>query len=193
MRTVALLLFSFLPFLTSCTYYMQDVKPGAPPGPNEAMVVFCRPSRFIAAGDRFPLWDGPQLIGFAEDGSTVEHRCAPGEHVFVASAQTYKGIPATLAGGKVYYVWVTPRVGALVTAVGFTPVLKDDQKLFEEVRASIEANRFRAKQPKECESYEADWLESVQRAIEDFKSGKRECEPALRAEDGRGPTPPPQG
>jgi hypothetical protein len=186
MRPFVLLLLSLLPFFTSCTYYMQDAKPGAPPGPSEAMVVFCRPSRFIAAGDRFPLWDGPQLIGFAEDGCTIEHRCAPGEHVFVAAAQTYKCIPATLDGGKVYYVWVTPRVGALVTAVGFTPVLKADEKLFAEVVASIEENRFRSKLPA-CDAYEADWRESVQRAIEDFKSGKRESEPALRAEDGRFP------
>jgi hypothetical protein len=171
---------------------MQDSKPGAPLGPDEAMVVFCRPSRFIAAGDRFPLWDGAQLVGFAENGCTVEHRCAPGEHFFVAAAQTYKGIPATLAGGKVYYVWVTPRVGVLVTAVGFTPVPKDDEKLFEEVRASVEANRYRAKLPKECEGYEADWRASVQKAIEEFKAGQRECEPALRAEDGRVPNAPPQ-
>ena len=190
MRKFALLLFALVPFCPSCTSYMQDSKPGAPPGPNEAMVVFCRPSRFIAAGEKFPVWDGAELVGFAEDGATIEHRCAPGEHFFVASAQTYKGIPATLAGGQVYYVWVTPRVGMLVTAVGFTPVPKGDEKLFEEVRASIAANRFRAKVPAECESFAADWRASVQQAIEEFKSGKRECEPALRAEDGRAPNAP---
>ncbi len=187
MRVVVLLLLSCLSLLTSCTNYMQDTKPLGPPGPNEATVVFCRPSRFIAGGDKFPLWDGEQFLGFVADGCTIEHRCAPGEHFFVASAQTYKGLPATLAGGRVYYVWVTPRVGFLITAVGFTPVPKDDEKLFEQVRASIAENRFRTKVPAECASYEADWRESVQSAIAEFKSGKRESEPALRAEDGRVP------
>jgi len=179
---VALLL---LPLLAGCaSSYMQRAEPMGPPGPNEAKVVFCRPSRALGGAVTFPVWDGTQLIGFSESGGTIEYRCTPGEHVFIASAQSYKGMSASLAGGQVYYVWLTPRVGFLSAAVGLTRVGKDDTELLAQVRASLQENEYKAKLPEKCDPYEAKRRDTIREVLEEFRSGKRTPEPPLRADDG---------
>jgi hypothetical protein len=175
-----------LPFLVGCaSSYMQRAEPLGPPGANEAKVVFCRPSRAFGGAVTFPLWDGTRLIGFSESGGTIEYRCEPGEHVFVASAQTYKGMEATLAGGTVYYVWLTPRLGFLSAAVGLTRVGKEDTELLEQVRASLKENELKAKLPEKCDPYEAKRRDTIREVIEAFRSGERTFEPPLRADDGQ--------
>jgi hypothetical protein len=180
-----------LPLLAGCASYMQKVEPTGPPGPDEAKVVFCRPSRFLGGGVEFPLWDGEKLVGFSEHGCTVEYRCAPGEHFFLTMAQSYKGLNASLAGGNTYYLWVTPRVGAWTAAVGLTPVRKEDAELLQEVRASLQDTEYRAPVPEECGPYEEKRRERTRAAIEKFRAGEYTAEPPLRADDGhREPIPP---
>lgn len=174
-----------LPFLTACTTYMQTTPPVGPPGPEEAKVVFCRPSRFLAGGIDFPVWDGERLVGFSQHGCTIEYRCAPGEHFFVTKAQSYKALAATLAGGTTYYVWVTPRVGAFTSAVGFTPVRAEDAELLAEVRASLAGTEYRAPVAEACAAYEQDQREAVRAVVAKFRAGDYTVEPPLRPQDGR--------
>lgn len=173
-----------LPLLAGCASYMQKTEPTGPPGPAEAKVVFCRPSRFLGGGIDFPLWDGEKFVGFSENGCTVEHRCAPGEHFFLTVAQSYKAVSATLAAGQTYYIWITPRVGAWTSAVGLTPVHKEDTELLEEVRASLKDTSYRVRVPEECDPLEAKKREGVRETIAKFRSGEYTAEPPLRAEDG---------
>ncbi len=111
--------------------------------------------------------------------------CEPGEHFFVASAQSYKGMSATLAGGSVYYVWITPRVGFLSAAVGFTRVGKDDKELLADVQASLKENECKKMLPEKCGPYEANRRPTIQEVIDEFRAGKRTPEEPLRADDGR--------
>ncbi len=163
---------------------MQTVPPMGPPGPEEAKVVFCRPSRFIAGGLEYPIWDGDKLVGFAEHGSTIEYRCAPGEHFFVAKAQSYKGFAAVLTAGNTYYVWVTPRVGAWTSAVGFTPVRKEDVDVLAELQASLAKTEYRAPRSEECGPYEQKHRDSVRETVAKFRAGEYTPEPSLSATDG---------
>jgi hypothetical protein len=186
------LLLCLLPFVAACSSYMQRTVPSGPPGPNEATVVFCRPARMVGSAVDFPIWDGEELVGFSEGGRAVEHRCAPGEHLFLADAQTYKAIAATLAGGQIYYVWITPRMGMLSAAVGFTPVRKEDAALLDDVRASLKETEFAAPIAEDCDPYEAKRREAIRQVVAEFREGKRTPEPPLRAEDGhREPLVPP--
>lgn len=188
MRRVLLL----LPFLASCaSSYMQRTEPVGPPGANEAKVVFCRPSRAIGGAVTFPVWDGTRLVGFSESGGSIEYRCEPGEHFFIASGQSYKGMSASLAGGLVYYVWLTPRVGFLSAAVGLTRVGKEDTELLQQVRASLKENEYKARLPEKCDPYEADRRDTIREVLEEFRSGKRTPEPPLRADDGQREGAPP--
>ena len=177
-------------WFTACASYMQPASPIGPPSPEEAKVVFCRPSRFLAGGVEFPVWDGDRLVGFAEHGCSIEYRCAPGEHFFVTKAQSYKGLAATLEGGSTYYVWVTPRMGAWTAAVGFTPVRKEDVELLEEVRAALKETEYRAPVAEECGPYEQKNRERVLDMIDRFRSGEYESEPSLRGSDGHPELPP---
>ena len=190
MRCALLPLLS-LSLLAACSSYMQTTTPMGPPGPDEAKVVFCRPSRFLGGGIEFPLWDGDKVIGFSEHGCTVEYRCAPGEHFFVTLAQSYKGVSATLAGGSTYYLWITPRVGMWTGAVGLTPVRKEDAELLAEVRAALADTEYRAPVPEECGPFEQKRRERTRAAIAKFRAGEYTPEPPLRAEDGHREGAPP--
>ena len=154
--------------------------------------MFCRPSRMFGGAVTFPVWDGEKLVGFSESGGNFEHRCAPGEHFFVASAQTYKGMPATLAGGSVYYVWLTPRLGFLSAGVGLTPVRAEDVELLAQVRTSLQENEYRCLLREKSDPYEANRRDTIREVLAEFRSGERTAEPALRAADGHqdGSTPP---
>jgi hypothetical protein len=178
-------LLCLLPFVAACSSsYMQRAEPMGSPGPEEAKVVFCRPSRYLGGAMTFPVWDGDKLLGFSESGGTFEYRCPPGEHFFIASGQTYKGMSATLAGGLVYYVWLTPRVGFLSAGVGLTPVRKEDAELLEQVRASVKENECRTLLPEKGGPYEANRRDTIREVLAEFRSGARTPEPPLRAEDG---------
>lgn len=186
MRRSPLLPLLLLPLLVSCaSSYMQHAEPSGPPGPGEAKVVFCRPSRALGGAVTFPVWDGAKLLGFSESGGYFEYRCEPGEHFFIASAQSYKGMAASLTGGNTYYVWITPRVGFLSAAVGFTRVGKDDQEMFADVQASLKENECKQKLPEKCDPYEQNRRDTIQEVLGEFRAGKRTSEEPLRAEDGR--------
>jgi hypothetical protein len=175
----------FLPaLLAACaSSYMQPAEPGGRPGPEESRVIFCRPSRAIGGAVNFPVWDELKLLGFSESGTWFEYRCPPGKHYFVASAQSYKGLAAELAGGKTYYVWITPRMGFLSAAVGFTAVSRGSEHL-EPARASLKENECRKLLPEKGATYETKRRETIREVLGEFKSGAREAEPGLKPDDG---------
>ena len=142
-----------MPLVAACSSsYLQTAAPGGKPGPQETRVIFCRPSRAVGGAVNFPVWDEQHLIGFSEGGTWFEYRCPPGKHYFIASAQTYKGLPADLTGGKTYYVWITPRVGFLSAAVGMTAVSKGSD-LLKEAQASISPSDCRRLHPDKGAKY----------------------------------------
>lgn len=183
-KTVPLLL--ALPILAACSSaspYMKASQPGPAPGDNESLVVFCRPARLTGAVVNFDVWDGLKLIGFSEKGSFFEYRCAPGTHLFLARGESAKAIDAELEGGKTYYVWVTPRMGLLYAAVGFTPVNKGSN-LEPTVWKALLKSKCRELVPEAAAPYEKGQQQAIRKLVEEFER-QREDVLLLRPEDGQ--------
>jgi hypothetical protein len=92
--------------------------------PDEATVVFLRPSLYGGAA-RFFMVDGEgRYLGDLQGREYFVRRFAPGSHRFVAWAENADMVQADLAAGKIYYVLLSVRMGwwtARLTASALTP------------------------------------------------------------------------
>lgn len=183
-KTTAFLL--ALPMLAACSSVSGTMRPsqaGAPPGPDEALVVFCRPSRMFGEGVTFDVWDRLQLIGIAEKGCRFEYRCAPGKHLFMAQGEGVKAVDADLAAGKIYYVWVTPRMGVLYATVGFTPVTRNSE-VAPKVWKALAKSKYRQLDPEAAAVFERENREAIRKLLEEFEGPRHEEMLKLAPEDG---------
>jgi hypothetical protein len=183
-KTMPLLL--ALPMLAACSSassYMRSSQPGAPPGEDETVVVFCRPSRMVGAAVTFDVWDRTKLIGFAEKGCRFEYRCAPGKHLFLAQGEDTKAVAADLAASKTYYVWVTPRMGVFYAAVGFTPVTRDSE-VAPKVWKALAKSTYRELDPEAALPFEKGNQAAIRKLMEEFEGARKEEVLKLAPEDG---------
>jgi hypothetical protein len=111
-----------LPFLAACSSsYMRDAAPSGPLGPDEARIVVYRTSA-MGFARTFPVYDGEELIGFSEVGSSFESIRKSGSHVFIAWGESDGVVHAELAPQKTYYLELYPTIGFFTAGVGLTPV-----------------------------------------------------------------------
>ncbi len=174
-----------LPFVAACSSsYMRAAEPGGPPGEGESKVVFCRPGRMAGSAVTFSVWDGLQLIGFAESGSYFEYRCSPGKHLFIAEAESDKAVDADLGAKKTYYVWVTPRMGVVSASVGLTPV-NQESDLLPKLEKALKKGKCRELIPEIVAEYQERCRERMQKLKEEFEGPRKGDALRLLPEDGR--------
>jgi hypothetical protein len=81
--------------------------------PTTATVVFLRPSGW-AAGIKTLIFDGRgRFLGESLPKSHFAVSVPPGQHLFISWAENTAALQAVLAPGRVYYVEVSPKLGAL--------------------------------------------------------------------------------
>lgn len=113
--------------------YMQETAAGPIVAqPDAATVVFVRPSGF-AGGLRATILDEKgRFLGDSLPESYFAVNVTPGEHVFISWAENTGALRANVAAGKIYFVEVSPKMGALsarVHLLGITPRAKSWAKL----------------------------------------------------------------
>jgi len=95
---------------------------------DKAVVVFMRPSR-LGGAIQSSVFDVTQpanqtdkLVGIVSSGTKVAYVTEPGEHLFMVVGENADFMTATLAGGKTYYVLVSPRMGWWKARFSLEPV-----------------------------------------------------------------------
>ena len=94
---------------------------GTPPG-NTAQVVFFRPSGTAGFVSATLVDERGTFLGDSIPESYFVVMMPPGEHVFVAWADTTAAVQAQLAAGKTYYLQVVPKIGLLADQVDLVAV-----------------------------------------------------------------------
>jgi hypothetical protein len=108
--------------LTGCagsSDYMREARPAAPIAApaDRAVVVFVRPSG-LAFGINFSIIDQTgHWMGDAVSKSHFAVALPPGDYTFVAWAENTDLVKASLDAGRIYYVEVSPALGALYAQV----------------------------------------------------------------------------
>jgi hypothetical protein len=93
-----------------------------------ALVNFIRPSYFGGA-IKFGLWDRGTVIGILTAGQCIQFQAAPGDHLFMARAENWGAVKATVAAGKVYTIIAEPRMGLMKAGVHLEVVKPGDARL----------------------------------------------------------------
>jgi hypothetical protein len=116
-KAAALLLLLALGACAGTSDLMRNVPPEKAtyaPKPDQALIVFMRPSGFGFAiqSSVFDVTDGnPDFIAVLPAKAKVAHYSKPGQRRFMVIGESADFMDATLDPGKVYYALVTPRMG----------------------------------------------------------------------------------
>lgn len=170
------------------------------PKPDQALIVFMRPSpsqgRAFLTGDfgqSVSIYDvsgkETKLLGLMKGRTKICHDIDPGEYIFMVVGEAADFMKATVLAGKTYYATIEPRLGAWQARYSLYPLrqsdLADDKfakwdsetKLVEKTPAAEKWARSHAPYTEEKRTrYWAKWLDL---SPEDKDSM------TLKAEDGR--------
>lgn len=98
------------------------------PEPGKSAIVFMRPetSGFAVQASVFEI-EGhlPKLVGIVAAETKVAYQIDPGQHIFMAIAESAEFMSADLLPNKVYYALVTPRMGIWKARFSLDPVHED--------------------------------------------------------------------
>src|SRR5262245_13021218 len=194
-RTASVLLVACGVALSGCTSSLMRKGGGVAttPAPEQAQVVFLRPSSFGGAvqASVFDLQRGKpdRFAGIVSSGTKVAYLADPGEHRFMVIGENADFMEATLAAGKTYYVLVAPRFGVWKARFSLRPV-HSSELTGSEFRSWDADTTFYENTPQS-----EDWARKQAASIDSKKNGylakwdaKTPAERmanALRADDGR--------
>lgn len=141
--------------------YMTAADPAAQPTSGKATVNFHRTAGRVET--RFPIWDRDSFVGFSTPTITIVYECDPGEHLFIAQAESPVLVRATLAADKVYDILIEGRTGMRKARASMTPItashrLRPRLALYDRI-PKVKAN------PASAEGYEKADRPAVQRYL----------------------------
>ena len=171
--------------------YMHPVgPPQLAPKADTATVVFIRPSGYAAGIATTILDDKGRFLGDSLAETYFVSEVPAGEHVFIAWAENTAALKAQLAPGKVYYVEVSPKMGALSARVHLL-ALTSRSESWGELQSWLADSQPMRTDEKAGQAYLAERAEDVQERIARAKDALTEydaeelAERTLRPEDGQ--------
>ncbi|MDL2306648.1 hypothetical protein LJC48_01280 [Desulfovibrio sp. OttesenSCG-928-C06] len=125
----ALLLPLVLLMLYGCSSsHMADVAPAEMSeavAVEESAIVFLRATN-MGGAVQAPVIEvseeGPEFVAIVSAAKKVMHRTAAGKHVYVIGGESSGALKADLAPGKIYYVYVEPKLGLWKARFVMVPV-----------------------------------------------------------------------
>ena len=147
---------------------MQKVSLVSTLRPNTALVTFVRPSVFFGDGVSVNIWDGERAIGVLGAGTLLQYEAEPGEHLFLASAENWSYMAATLLPGRRYFIKANIFPGVIFGRVGLAVVPKTDSRI-EGWLSRLDPMRASSADKQTLESQKQS---EIRAAVEEFKEGK---------------------
>ena len=153
------------------------------PGGDYALVTFLRPTSFGGAIN-FGLWDGDQFIGILNAKRVVQYKAAPGQHLFLARAENWSYVEATLEAGKQYYIIGKVFPGVWKARVALSPVVKDAEVTEEKLDQWVSGGTPEEVIPEQFDAYQNPRQAQVREAMAKFDAGEVKFE-VLETDDYR--------
>lgn len=146
--------------------YAQDI----PPAPdNKAVVYFVRTSS-LGFAINFSYFDSAVFLGKANGQNYIRYECEPGAHLFWARSENRSFVEAEVEAGKIYFLEVTPELGAIKAQVSLKPADPSNEKQMQRILKVIKK--------KSPETFTAEQLqeetkkEIIDRGLEKYKDDK---------------------
>ena len=137
------------------------------PGPDYAVVNFLRPSNMSGAIE-FGIWDKENFIGILTPKHYIQYKASPGGHMFMARAENWSVIQATVDAGKTYYILVAQRIGVLKARVDMEVVRPDDARLSK----WMDSLKPIMTDPARRDAYVNERVVDVHKAVQNVQAGK---------------------
>jgi hypothetical protein len=115
--------------LTSIPSIAQEI-PDAPT--DKAVVYFARTSS-LGFAINFVYFDSLQAIGRFNGPKYMRYECEPGKHLFWARSENKDFVEADLEAGKIYFIEVEVKMGAIKAGVELSPVDPKDTKTMDKI------------------------------------------------------------
>lgn len=176
---------------TATSNYMRPLaataSPKAPDG--KALVIFARPSGF-ARGMVFTIIDDQgNFVGDSQAYSVFGVPVDGGRHLFISWAENSAAVQVTTEPGKVYWVHVSPRIGAWIARAQLLVVKPGTDKWNERPEwlrdlQHLEVDRTAGQAY--LDGKKEDTLDRVRRGVETFAeyNDEERAERVLKPEDG---------
>ncbi len=165
-----LLFISIILFSGCASQHMVQVQPLGPPDSRHAMVTFIRPSMFGGA-IQFGIWDRENLVGVLSAGAYIQYLTTPGEHLFMARAENWSYVKATLQAGRNYYIMANVFPGIWKARVALAPVKANDPITNEQINSWMHSLRPTAFIEAKRQNYVQPRIPHIRKAIGNFNSG----------------------
>ena len=162
--------------------FMRAAGPASQPTSGKATVNFHRTAGRVET--RFPIWDRDSFVGFSTPTTTIVYECDPGEHLFIAQAESPVLVRATLAADKVYDILIEGQMGMRKARATMTPItanhrLRPRLPMYDRIR-KVKAN------PASAKGYEKADRPAVQRYLQGLEGRLESMNLAvIREADGR--------
>lgn len=95
---------------------------------QQAQIIFMRPS-FMGIGIKSSVYEvknnTDKFIGIISAKTKIAYNVLPGEHLFMVVSENADFMDANVEAGKIYYVLVSPRMGAWKTRFSLIPIHSD--------------------------------------------------------------------
>ncbi|EDY84325.1 hypothetical protein VDG1235_3956 [Verrucomicrobiia bacterium DG1235] len=129
LKKISLLAVSIIALLSTNAFASsKSSQKDFPTKEDQALVIFMRPS-MLGAAIKSPILDitdeQSQVIGNFAAGKKIAYYCEPGERRFMSMGENVDFVDAKLAAGKIYYVQIIPKMGALKARFILKPFKKN--------------------------------------------------------------------
>jgi hypothetical protein len=194
-KWLVLLVMSVCLGVTGCAGSISSLMVAAPdatlavPSSEETHVVFLRATNFGGAVQAPVIEEVNGKLSFVAVVSAnmkVLHKTTPGQHAYVVGGESSAMLEANLAGGKTYYVKVTPHFGLWKARFTLDPVT-DQEVVAPEFKKDFDQCRWYENGP-ETQAWFAGNLPSLQDkyadALKKFQAETPENKSVLRQEYG---------
>ncbi len=150
---------------------MHDLETVAKPKADTAVVHFLRPTKY-GYGIKFGIWDSEKFVGILEAVRHIPYETEPGEHIFLAQAENWSVVRATLKPGNNYFILGRVYPGFWKARVGCDPVCKEDKISQEQIDDWMTRLIPRGMDPAMSEAYAKPRLKQVRKILKRVESGK---------------------
>ncbi|MEO7924915.1 MAG: hypothetical protein ABIR30_14625 [Chitinophagaceae bacterium] len=93
-----------------------------PPAPDNMAVVYFARTSTLGFAINFTYFDSTALIAKCKGANFFRYECEPGKHIFWGRSENRDYIEAELEPGKIYFIEVEPRMGAMKASIELKPV-----------------------------------------------------------------------
>lgn len=144
-----------------------------PDAPNDKAVVYFARTSSLGFAINFVYFDSLQAIGRFNGPKYMRYECEPGKHLFWARSENRDFVEADLEAGKIYFIEVEVKMGAVKAGVELSPVDPKDVKTMGKILKLMDKRQSESFTTEELETITKNYNDVVERGFNKYNEDKQ--------------------